>query len=288
MVVHVLLAAVVVGGLAALLAVLSLRHAAMPAAGDRAAFLLLDYLVIPASLGFVVTGAGFSLFTRWGFLRYPWVMLKWLGTVALGVALLAGLAPEMALVASLSDTGLDPADGAVYGASITAARAWAGGCLLCVMSLVALSVFKPGGARVAVRGTVSRRVQLVVSLLVLGLAAAFTWGAVALQQWRRMPVRALVIAELPEGRHEGSAALGGFDYRVSVEVRDGQLLGVQVLRNRDSGYARRAERVTRKILAAQSNCVDGVTGATTTSRAIQAAVGNAGYASSTGAIALCP
>ena len=76
-VIHVLLAAVVVGGLIALLAVLSLRHAATPAAGDRAAFVLLEYLVVPASLGFVVTGAGFSLFSRWGFVRYPWVMIKW-------------------------------------------------------------------------------------------------------------------------------------------------------------------------------------------------------------------
>jgi len=36
------------------------------------------------------------------------------GTAALGVALMAGLAPEVALIASLSDAGLDPADGAAY------------------------------------------------------------------------------------------------------------------------------------------------------------------------------
>ena len=215
-VIHVLLAAVVVGGLIALLAVLSLRHAATPAAGDRAAFVLLEYLVVPASLGFVVTGAGFSLFSRWGFVRYPWVMIKWGGTAALGVALMAGLAPEVALIASLSDAGLDPADGAAYEASIEAARLWGSGCLLCAISLVALSVFKPGRARVSVQGTVSRRVQLAVSLLAAGLVAAFVWQAVVLHQWRRMPVTALALTGLPDGRHEGSATLAGFDYRVGI------------------------------------------------------------------------
>jgi len=287
-VVHILLAALIVGGLVALLAVLSLRHAAMPAAGDRAAFVLLEYLVVPASLGFVVTGAGFSLFTRWGFVRYPWVMIKWVGTAALGVALVAGLAPEVALIASLSDAGLDPAEGAAYEASIEAARLWGSGCVLFAMSLVALSVFKPGRARVPVQGTVSRRVQLTVSLLAAGLVAAFVWQAVVLHQWRRMPVHALVMAGLPDGRHEGSVALAGFDYRVGIDVAGGQLLGVEILRNRDSGFARRAERVTRKIVAAQSNCVDGVTGATTTSRAIQAAVGHVRSAPSAGPILLCP
>lgn len=287
-VIHVLLAAVVVGGLIALLAVLSLRHAAMPAAGDRAAFVLLEYLVVPASLGFVVTGAGFSLFTRWGFVRYPWVMIKWVGTAALGVALMAGLAPEVALIASLSDAGLDPAEGAAYEASIEAARLWGSGCLLCAMCLVALSVFKPGRARASVQGTVARRVQLAVSLLAAGLVAAFVWQAVMLHQWRRMPVKALAMAGLPDGRHEGSAALAGFEYRVGIDVEGGQLRGVEILRNRDSGYARRAGRVTRKIVAAQSNCVDSVTGATTTSRAIQAAVGNVRSAPSAGPVLLCP
>lgn len=275
LVVHVLLAAVTAGGLVAVLAVLSLRHAAMPAAGDRAAFVLLEYLVVPASLGFIVTGAGFSLFTRWGFVRYPWVVVKWLGTAALGVALVAGLAPEVALVASWSDAGLDPAEAAAYEAALGAARLWVSGCLLCAVSLVALSVFKPGRARVSVQGTVSRRIQLAVSLLAAGLIAAFVWQAVALHQWRRMPVRSLAVAGLPDGRHEGSATLAGFDYRVGIDVEGGRLLGVEILRSRDSGYARRAGRVTLKIVAAQSSCVDGVTGATTTSRAIQAAVGDA-------------
>ncbi len=289
-VVHVLLAAVIVGGLAGLLAVLSLRHAAMPTAGDRAAFVLLEYLVIPASLGFVVTGAGFSLYTRWGFVRYPWIIAKWLGTATLGMALVAGLAPAVAALAALSDTGLDPAEAAAYAASIDTTWLWGSGCLLCAVCLVALSVFKPGRARVPLQGTTSRRVQLAVSLLAAGLVTAFVWQAAALHHWRRMPVQSPAVAGLPDGRHEGSAVAGGFAYRVSAHVEGGRLLGVQILRNRDSGYARRAERVVRKIVAAQSTCVDGVTGATTTSRAIQAAVGDAltRPAPAAGSAVLCP
>lgn len=290
LVVHLLLAMVTVGGLVALLAVLAWRHAAMPAAGDRAAFVLLEYLVMPASIGFVVTGAGFSLFTRWGFARYPWVIAKWLGTAALGAALVAGLAPAVAALAALSDTGLDPVEAAAYAASMDAARLWGSGCLLCAMSLVVLSVYKPWGARAPAHGTVSRRLQLRASLLVSGLVAAFVWQAVTLHHWRHMPVQSLPVVALPDGRHEGSAMAGGFDYRVRIQVEGGRLLGVEILHNRDSDYARRAGRVTRKIVAVQSNCVDGVTGATTTSRGLQAAVGDAMRAAAAGAALprLCP
>lgn len=38
-------------------------------------------VVVPGAVGSLLTGLGYSLFTRWGFFRHPWLVFKWVVTI---------------------------------------------------------------------------------------------------------------------------------------------------------------------------------------------------------------
>jgi uncharacterized protein with FMN-binding domain len=78
-----------------------------------------------------------------------------------------------------------------------------------------------------------------------------------------------------DGWHEGSSTSGTARYRVAVLMRRGSLIDIRILENRSTTYAQLAEGITGKVLEAQSSCVDVVTGASTTSRALAQAIGDA-------------
>jgi uncharacterized protein with FMN-binding domain len=69
--------------------------------------------------------------------------------------------------------------------------------------------------------------------------------------------------------------VGSFQYRMAVTVREGHIVGAETLAHRDSLYARLAEGIARKVVAANRNDVDAVSGATTTSVAMRAAIEDA-------------
>lgn len=273
--VHVLLATLLTGGLAALLVLLAVSRPPMRAGADQAAFVLLAYLITPAGLAFAFTGLAFGLLTRWGFARFNWVMAKWAGTVLLGVALVAALGPSVATLAALADTGIRPADVPAYRTARFAAVAWTTGLLALAVGLLALSVFKPGRARRPVSGTFPWRRQLAGALLaaMLGVLLAAQW--LMLGHFRRVPIAVPPVAAIRSGLYEGHAAIGGFDYSVALQASDGRIESLRVGRNRNTRYAELGARITLKILSSQSGCVDWVSGASTTSRAIQAAAADA-------------
>jgi len=248
----------------------------MPAMSqDRAVYLIVGDVVTPAGIAFLFTGLAFSLSTRWGFARYAWVTIKWAGTIALGGALVLGLGPAVAVLAALSDTGVAADELAAYDSAVHGAVGWTATLLLLTVSLVALSVFKPGRARTTVTSPASRRLQFAGVASALALGAILVLQARTLEHYRALPVEAVPVTLVPAGRHAGHAEVGGFDYGVEVITAAGRIDAVRVTRNRESVYAVLGARVVRKIVDAQSVCVDWVTGASTTSRAIQAAAADA-------------
>ncbi len=96
---------------------------------------------IPLSLGALLTGLALGWGTRWGILRYPWVIAKLslILAVTLVGALVIGPAEERLLDEPLSASTRDQAEGVVL----------AGGLFDVAALLVAigLSVFKPGRRR---------------------------------------------------------------------------------------------------------------------------------------------
>lgn len=92
---------------------------------------------------------------------------------------------------------------------------------------------------------------------------------------RKMPINEVDLSRVSDGSYRGDFSYGGFTYEVEVSVKDHKIEGIEILRNRESKHAKKAEGVAEKVLEAQSLKVDAVTGATTTSKALLKAIENA-------------
>ncbi|MDZ7376682.1 MAG: FMN-binding protein [candidate division KSB1 bacterium] len=92
---------------------------------------------------------------------------------------------------------------------------------------------------------------------------------------RAMPIAAVDLTSVQDGAFKGDFSYGGFTYEVAVAVRDHRIETIDILKNRDTRHARRAEGVVPKVISAQTVNVDVVTGATTTSKALLKAIENA-------------
>ncbi len=110
-----------------------------------------------------------------------------------------------------------------------------------------------------------------VGALILGSATAQYFQ---LRSYRNLPVGDVDLASIDDGSYIGEADFG-FMYAVDVLIKDHRIEQVNIRQNRDSYYAKLAEGVLRKVVLDQSPNVDTVTGATTTSKALQKAIENA-------------
>ncbi len=278
---HLLLTALLVGGLAAMLLLLAagdgIRNGATLAGLDRATFLLSDMLLTHAAIAFVFTGLAFSLGTPWGFLRFRWIIAKWMLLAALGAAIALLLTPTAGEVAALADALQDAARSDAGYVAQRRTLWWQTGTLLLVTAaIIALSVFKPGRARHAPQPR--RRQGLWV--LVASAGGALLAALLSLQAWqlhalRAQPVAPVDLFRLADGRYEGAASDGQFNYRVGVEVRAGRITRIDVLENRRTRYAQLAQRVTAKVQRQQRVDIDALSGATTTSKVLLLAIADA-------------
>jgi len=146
---HIYLACVWGGGAASLFAIHCLYT---PAPGPElyarnfALIYVDDYIIMSAAIGCLATGLEYAQLTRWGYLRYYWIMAK--GTANL-LFLLVGFFWFVPWLERMAETSLkmrsyllaDPA----YDAAMQIHMAMAFGQALLVFFLVLLSVFKPWG-----------------------------------------------------------------------------------------------------------------------------------------------
>jgi uncharacterized protein with FMN-binding domain len=91
----------------------------------------------------------------------------------------------------------------------------------------------------------------------------------------KMEIGVVDLATVPDGDHLGVFSCDGFDYRVSVSVKDRRITAVKILSNRDTKYSKKAEGVAPAILERQTPKVDAVSGATVSSKMLMKAAENA-------------
>lgn len=48
---------------------------------SRVLKILDDYVIIPSANGIIITGILYGIFTKWGFFRYRWLIVKWIITI---------------------------------------------------------------------------------------------------------------------------------------------------------------------------------------------------------------
>lgn len=88
----------------------------------------------------------------------------------------------------------------------------------------------------------------------------------------RMTIHEVDLTNLQDGFYVGTYQYGSNEVEVQVEVFDHRMKEITVLNNSPSTYAKKAEAVIDRVVAAQSLKVDTVSGATVTSKALLKAV----------------
>jgi uncharacterized protein with FMN-binding domain len=91
---------------------------------------------------------------------------------------------------------------------------------------------------------------------------------------RTMPIADVELSTVPDGAYVGDFTYGKFTYEVRTAVKNHHIDTIDILKNRDSKYAKKAAGVIPRILEKQTPNVDAVSGATTTSKALMKAVEN--------------
>lgn len=109
---------------------------------------------------------------------------------------------------------------------------------------------------------------MIVMLSVLGCASQ------EMIRVRQMDIQDVDIDGIQDGEYLGSFAYSGFDYKVKTIINGHRIKDIEVLQNRDSKHAKRAEGVLPEIIKRQTPNVDAISGATTTSKALMKAVEN--------------
>jgi len=89
-----------------------------------------------------------------------------------------------------------------------------------------------------------------------------------------MDIHNVDISNIRDGEYVGSFSYGGFEYRVKTIVNSHRIMDIEILQNRNTKHAERAEGVVAEIIKKQTPAVDAISGATTTSKAIMKAVEN--------------
>ncbi|MBD3391070.1 MAG: hypothetical protein GF418_03355 [Chitinivibrionales bacterium] len=92
-----------------------------------------------------------------------------------------------------------------------------------------------------------------ISIVIITVAVCMTSCMRAeMRRIAALPVGDVSIASIPDGSYTGSYTSKGFTYSVRAKVSEGRLNKVQVLQNRKSSRAQRAEVVMRRVVDKQS------------------------------------
>ena len=75
---------------------------------DKIIFIIHDKIIINSSLLMALTGLLFSTFTQWGFIKYWWIIVKWIGIITLAILIMFFSAPSVNGMAALSNVYNSP------------------------------------------------------------------------------------------------------------------------------------------------------------------------------------
>jgi uncharacterized protein with FMN-binding domain len=223
----------------------------------------------------IATAFIFAVFTKWGFFKFRWIIVKWILSGVLFCMTMFFVYPAVSGIVAIRSGGfsINGAREEYTGLSGTAVR-WLILEAVFFVGMIIISTMKPWGVRKKDTGLKRQTVLILAAtgifIGLLFLAANFF----NLQRIRNMTINEPDLKGLENGRYIGRAEVGGFSYVVEAIMTDHRIEEIKVLKNRNSSYARWAEGVISKILKHQTLKVDAVTGATTTSKAIMKAVSN--------------
>lgn len=277
-VIHIVFIASLLGGLVSILIVNHIAglDSSQIFIANYSIYTLFNLVVTWSFYGVVATGLIYSVFTHWGLTKHWWIIGKWTGTVTLFILVWIWLGPAINGMVALTDIGLSTPESQFnyddYKSNISPVI-WIS--LAIMVFLISITIFRPWGQR-AQKYEMKR--SLVLTLTGLGVFLGIGLGVMGyldLESYRSMKINSPDLTKIPNGNYTGSVSYSGFEYSVEVSVVDATIAELKISNNRDSHYARFAEGIVPRVLAAQTPDVDGITGATTTSKCLMKAVESA-------------
>lgn len=107
-----------------------------------------DFVVIPGAIGLLLTGLVYSVWTNWGFVKFRWIITKWILTVAMVLFGTFVMGPRVNdNVFSMEQLHLYVVDNAQYFANVSNNKIFASIQLAAMLFIFAISVLKPWGRR---------------------------------------------------------------------------------------------------------------------------------------------
>ncbi len=107
-----------------------------------------DFVIIPTASAVVLTGVLYGLYTKWGFVRFDWVLVKWVATlsfIGFGAFLLGPWIESMHALAS--EVGAAAFERTDYGSARRNVILWGAVQTFALCGLVFVSIYKPWGRR---------------------------------------------------------------------------------------------------------------------------------------------
>jgi uncharacterized protein with FMN-binding domain len=272
---HILLVSIWLGSLTSILLLQICKHSLNAVhffVVDRLIFILFDSIVMNISIAVAITGLLFSMFTNWGFFKFYWIMTKWLTILFLAGIIMFVASPSINGMASLSDVfRQECVSQPEYLKFEWRTILYTSLQLLLIVVVIFLSVFKPWGARKP-KFKVNRKI-IILSGLIIGiiLTVSSVMQYSQLVHYRNLPVNDINLSNIDDGVYIGKVNYS-FEYEVKVHIKNCMIENIEIIKNRNSFYARMAEGIKHKILREQKINIDAVTGATTTSKILMKAV----------------
>lgn len=276
---HITLAAITLGGLLSMFALFLLKIT-NPEMNqyplDKSIYFINNSVVYYSLMGNILTALAYALYTRWGFFKHDWIIAKWALLVTLAVLFMVWFIPVINGMTSLSDSKLYLGDAAQQYKELVSKGLFRSFVLFGLfVAVIFISTIKPWGRRKEDLITNLKRLRIMlVSLTILFLASGIL-SNINLNKLRNMPIQDTDLTGVSDGIYEGSFIGGGGTYEVKVQVQNEKMISIDSKNDRDSKYEIYSRPVTDRILENQNANVDGITGATTTSKCIMKAVENA-------------
>jgi uncharacterized protein with FMN-binding domain len=276
---HLTLAAITLGGLLSMFALFLLK-ASNPSMDqfplDKSIYFINNSVVYYSVIGNVLTALTYALFTKWGFFKFDWIVAKWALLIVLAVFFMVWFIPTVNGMTSLSDAGLHLGDSAQEYERLVSKGLFR--CFVLIGLFVAIffiSTIKPWGKRKEDLISNLKRIRRMLITLTILFVAFGIIGNINLNKLRNMPIENSDLSGLDDGVYEGVFVGGGGIYTVKVMVEAGRMTSIASSNDRESKYEIFSRPVTDRIIENQNANVDGITGATTTSKCIMKAVEDA-------------
>lgn len=279
-VLHLTFAGISLGGLAATLVLLLLKlnntDLTYLANLDYAIYTLNNKVILYSVYGSILTTLIFALYTNWGFIKYHWIIIKWVLIALLAIVFIWMFIPAINGMASLSDAGLHKTDSNYeYLRYLDSAIKYNIVVLVIYILLFFTSTLKPFSKRKRDIISNRKRARWIVGVIILIGITFNIMGTVSLSKLRNLEIKDTDISTLPDGTYTGKYLGGGGPYTAIVSIVDHKIVDVQLSAERESKYVNFATPVLNRIVVQQNANVDAITGATTTSKCFMKAVENA-------------